>query len=255
MNPLLLWFYQTGSPANFERFAKRWSSWFIWPACALMAWGIYAALVEVPADYQQGNSYRILFIHVPSAWMSLFIYVAMAVNAFIALVWRIKLSELLAMSCAPIGAAFTAITLLTGAFWGKPTWGTWWSWDARMTSELVLLFLYLGVMGLYAAIEDRRAAARAACFLALIGLVNLPIVHYSVVWWNTLHQGATIRLIGKSSIDPAMVPPLIAMTIGTKLWFVGSLLTRTRAALIEQESGKDWVRRLLLPITSRGDTR
>ncbi len=249
MNPLLLWFHQTGSPAIFERFAKRWSPWFIWPACVLMAWGIYAALLEVPADYQQGNSYRILFIHVPSAWMSLFVYVAMAVNAFIALVWRIKLSELLAMSCAPIGAAFTAVTLLTGALWGKPTWGTWWSWDARMTSELVLLFLYLGVMGLHAAIEDRRAAARAACFLALIGLVNLPIVHYSVVWWNTLHQGATIRLIGKSSIDPAMVPPLIAMTIGTKLWFVGSLLTRTRAALIEQESGKDWVRRLLLPGT------
>ncbi len=245
MNRLLLWFHQTGSPPIFERFARRWAPWFLLPSIVLMAWGIYAALLVVPPDYQQGNSYRILFIHVPSAWMSLFAYVAMAVNAFIALVWRIKLSELLAMCCAPIGAAFTAITLITGALWGKPTWGTWWSWDARMTSELVLLFLYLGVIGLYAAIEDRRAAARAACFLALIGLVNLPIVHYSVTWWNTLHQGATIKLIGKSSIDPAMVPPLIAMTIGTKLWFVGSLLARTRAALLEQESGKDWVRRLL----------
>ncbi len=246
-NPLLLWFHQLGSPPIFERFATRWSPWFLIPAALLMGWGIYGALVVVPPDYQQGNSYRILFIHVPSAWMSLFIYVAMAVNAFIALVWRIKLSELLAMSCAPIGAAFTAVTLITGALWGKPTWGTWWSWDARMTSELVLLFLYLGVMGLYAAIEDRRAAARAASFLALIGLINLPIVHYSVVWWNTLHQGSTIRLFGKSTIDPAMVPPLIAMTIGTKLWFVGSLLVRTRAALIEQEAGKAWVQKLLAP--------
>jgi len=245
MNPLLLWFHQTGSPPNFERFARRWAPWCLWPACLLMAWGIYAALLVVPPDYQQGNSYRILFVHVPSAWMSLMIYVVMAINAFIGLVWRIKLSELLAMCCAPIGAAFTAVTLISGALWGKPTWGTWWSWDARMTSELVLLFLYFGVMGLYAAIEDRRAAARAASFLALIGLVNIPIVHFSVTWWNTLHQGATIRLIGKSTIDPAMIPPLIAMTIGTKLWFAGSLLRRTRAALIDQESGKDWVRTLL----------
>jgi len=169
----------------------------------------------------------------------------MAVNAFIALVWRIKLSEQLAMNCAPIGAAFTAITLLTGAIWGKPMWGTWWTWDARLTSELVLLFLYLGVMGLYAAIEDRRAAARAASFLALIGFVNVPIVHFSVDWWNTLHQGATIRLFGKSAMDPSMIAPLIALAFGTKLWFVASLLARTRIAVAEAERGKDWVRRAL----------
>lgn len=245
MNRLLLWFHQLGSPPVFYRFAERWTPWFMLPAVLLMAWGIYAALVVVPPDYQQSDSYRILFVHVPSAWMSLFIYLAMAVNAVIALVWRIKLSELLAMCCAPIGAAFTLVCLLTGSLWGKPMWGTWWTWDARLTSELVLLFLYLGVMGLYAAIEDRRAAARAACFLALIGVVNIPIVHFSVEWWNTLHQGATIRLLGKSTMDPAMLPPLIAMTIGTKLWFAGSLLARTRAALIEQESGKDWVRRIV----------
>lgn len=255
MNPLLLWFHKLGSPPVFHRFAQRWAPWFLVPAVALMAWGIYAALVEVPPDYQQGDSYRILFVHVPSAWMSLFIYVAMAVNAFIALVWRIKLSELLAMSCAPIGAAFTLVTLLTGSLWGKPMWGTWWTWDARLTSELVLLFLYLGVMGLYAAIEDRRAAARAASFLVLIGVVNLPIVHFSVEWWNTLHQGATIRLFGKSTIDPAMLPPLIAMALGTNLWFVGSLLARTRAALLEQESGKDWVRRLLAKSPADQDKR
>ena len=244
MNPVVRWFHQLGSPPYFHAFAGRWSPWLRGIAIVLMAWGVWSALFEVPPDYQQGDSYRILFIHVPSAWMSLFVYGVMAVNAFIAVVWRIKLAETLAMCCAPIGAAFTLVTLATGSLWGKPTWGTWWTWDARLTSELVLLFLYLGVMGLYAAIEDRRAAARAASFLALVGVVNIPIVHYSVTWWNTLHQGATIKLIGKSTLDASMVPPLVAMTIGTKLWFVASLLSRGRAAMLELESGKDWVRKL-----------
>jgi heme exporter protein C len=245
MNPILLWFHQLGSPPRFYQFASRWASWLIFASLPPLAVGLYQALWVVPPDYQQGDSYRILFVHVPAAWMSLFIYAAMAVNAFIALVWRIKLSELLAMCCAPIGAGFTALCLATGSLWGKPMWGTWWTWDARLTSELVLLFLYLGVMGLYAAIEDRRAAARAACFLALIGVVNLPIVHFSVVWWNTLHQGSTIRLFGASTMDPAMLPPLLLMALGTKLWFAGSLLRRTRAALVELESGKDWVRKMM----------
>ena len=244
MNPVLRWFHQLGSPPYFHAFAGRWSPWLFALALPLLGYGAWAGLFVVPADYQQGDSYRILFIHVPSAWMSLFIYGAMAVNAFIALVWRIKLSETLAMCCAPIGAAFTLVTLATGSLWGKPMWGTWWTWDARLTSELVLLFLYLGVMGLYAAIEDRRAAARAACFLALVGVVNVPIVHFSVTWWNTLHQGATIRLFAKSTIDPSMVAPLVAMTFGTKFWFAASLLKRTRVAMLELESGKDWVRQL-----------
>ena len=140
---------------------------------------------------------------------------------------------------------FTLLTLATGSIWGRWTWGTWWTWEARLTSELVLLFLYLGVMGLYAAIEDRRAAARAASFLALIGFVNVPIVHFSVDWWNTLHQGATIRLFGKSSMDPSMIAPLIALAFGTKLWFMASLLARTRVAIAEAERSKDWVRRAL----------
>ncbi len=244
MNPVLRWFHQLGSPPYFHAFAGRWAPWLYAIALLLIGYGVWGGLFKVPADYQQGDSYRILFVHVPSAWMSLFIYGVMALNAFIAIVWRIKLSETLAMCCAPIGAAFTALTLATGSLWGKPMWGTWWTWDARLTSELVLLFLYLGVIGLYAAIEDRRAAARAASFLALIGVVNLPIVHFSVEWWNTLHQGATIRLFAKSSIDPSMVAPLIAMAFGTKAWFTASLLTRARAAMLELESGKDWVRKL-----------
>jgi heme exporter protein C len=244
MNPVVRWFHQLGSPPYFHAFAGRWTPWLRGIAIVLMAWGVWSALFQVPPDYQQGDSYRILFIHVPSAWMSLFIYAVMAINAFIAIVWRIKLSENLAMCCAPIGAAFTVVTLATGSLWGKPTWGTWWTWDARLTSELVLLFLYLGVMGLYAAIEDRRAAARAASFLALVGVINIPIVHYSVLWWNTLHQGETIKLVGESKMDRSMIAPLIAMTFGTKFWFGASLLARTRAAMLELESGKDWVRKL-----------
>lgn len=245
MNPVYRWFHQLGSPPYFDSFARRWAPWCFALGAVFIAWGMWDGLFGVPPDYQQGNSFRILFIHVPAAWMSLFIYGVMSVNAFIALVWRIKLSELLAMNCAPIGAAFTLITLITGSLWGKPTWGTWWTWDARLTSELVLLFLYLGVMGLYGAIDDRRNAARAASFLALVGIVNVPIVHFSVNWWNTLHQGATIKLLGPSTLDASMIAPLVATALGTKLWFIGSLFARTRGALLELESGKEWVRRTL----------
>jgi heme exporter protein C len=145
------------------------------------------------------------------------------------------------MACAPIGAGFTLITLLTGAIWGKPMWGTWWDWDPRLTTELILLFLYLGVIGLYNAIDDRRAAARAAGLLAIVGVVLLPIIRYSVVWWNSLHQGQTIRLLGESTMDPSMVQPLIWMLVGTKLWFIGALLVRARADNLRRESGKAWV--------------
>jgi heme exporter protein C len=245
MNPVLRWFHQLGSPPTFDRFAARWAPWAYGLAVAVMAWGIWMALFQVPADYQQGDSFRILYIHVPSAWMSLFVFALMALYAAIALVWRIKLCEILAMACAPAGAAFTLITLATGSIWGKPMWGTWWDWDPRLTSELILLFLYLGVIGLYHAIDDRRAAARAAGLLAIVGVALLPVIRYSVVWWNSLHQGQTIRLFGESSMDPSMMPPLAAMLVGTKLWFVGSLLARARADNLRREAGRDWVRRLV----------
>src|SRR5574343_493467 len=209
-------------------------------AIVLMAIGIYGALLAVPADYKQGDSFRILYIHVPAAWMSLSIFVIMAIQSVIALVWRIKLCELLAMASAPVGALFTAVTLISGAVLGKPTWGTWWTWDPRLTSELVLLFLYLGVIGLYAAIEDRRAAARAADFIAIVGVVNVPIVHFAVTWWNTLHQGETIRLIGPSKMDSSMMWPLLVLLVATKLWYIGSLLVRTRVLNLQQESRKQW---------------
>jgi heme exporter protein C len=241
MNKLLLWFNQTGSPARFDVFARRWSTPSFVLAVILLAIGVYGALLSVPADYKQGDSFRILYIHVPAAWMSLMIFVIMAVQSAIALIWRIKICELIAMASAPIGAVFTAITLISGAVWGKPTWGTWWTWDPRLTSELVLLFLYLGVIGLYSAIDDRRAAGRAAAFLAIIGVVNVPIVHFAVTWWNTLHQGETIRLIGPSKMDGSMVWPLLVTTLATQLWYIGSVLVRARVLNLQQECRKQWV--------------
>ena len=240
MNKIILWFNQTGSPPRFDDFAKRWAGPSFLAALVLMAIGVYGALFAVPADYKQGDSFRILYIHVPAAWMSLSIFVIMAVQRVLALVWRLKLCGLLAPASAPIGALFTAVTLISGAVWGKPTWGTWWTWDPRLTSELVLLFLYLGVIGLYAAIEDRRAAARAAGFLAIVGVVNVPIVHFAVTWWNTLHQGETIRLIGPSKMDSSMMWPLLVLLVATKLWYIGSLLVRTRVLNLQQESRKQW---------------
>ncbi|HKZ12012.1 MAG TPA: heme ABC transporter permease [Rhodanobacteraceae bacterium] len=241
------WMHWLGSPPNFYRFAGTLRPWLMAVALISAVAGLYGGLVLAPPDYQQGDAYRIIFIHVPSAWMSLFIYATMAVAGLVALVWRVKLAEVIAMECAPIGAAFTLVTLVTGSLWGKPMWGTWWTWDARLTSELVLLFLYLGVIGLYNAFEDHRRGARAASLLALVGIVNLPIVHYSVQWWNTLHQGTTVNFLdpARSSIAPAMLWPLLVMALATHLYFFASLLGRARTGLLSLESGKQWVRALV----------
>ena len=244
MNPLVRWFHQLGSPPTFDRFAARWAPWCYGIGLAIMLLGLWAALFNVPADYQQGDSFRILYIHVPAAWMSMGVFAGMAIYSAIALIWRVKLAEILAMACAAPGAAFTLVTLVTGMIWGKPMWGTWWDWDPRLTTELILLFLYLGVMGLYAAIDDRRNAARAAGFLAIVGVALLPVIRYSVVWWNSLHQGQTIRVFGQSSMDASMLWPLLWLVVGTKLWFVGSLLSRARADNLRREAGKDWVAKL-----------
>jgi heme exporter protein C len=239
-----LWLHKLSSPPVFYGFAGKLRPWAIALALIFGAIGLYGGLVLAPPDYQQGDDYRIIFIHVPCAWMSLFIYAVMGISAFIALVWRIKLAEIVAMASAPIGAAFTFITLVTGSLWGERMWGTWWTWDARLTSELVLLFLYLGVIGLYHSFEDRRQGARTAAFLALIGIINVPIVHFSVNWWNTLHQGSTIRLLGPSTMAPSMIWPLLTMMAATKFYYAASLFGRTRADLLSLESGKDWVREI-----------
>jgi heme exporter protein C len=181
---IMRFLHKFSSPPYFYAISGRMLPWLSMLLLGLLAYGLYGGLVLAPADYQQGDSFRIIYVHVPAAWMSLFIYMVMAVSGAIALVWRIKLAEIVAISSAPIGAGFTFLALATGSLWGKPMWGAWWVWDARLTSELILLFLYLGVIGLYGAIEDKRAASRAVAILALVGVVNIPIIHYSVEWWK-----------------------------------------------------------------------
>ena len=212
----------------------------------LFAVGLYGALVSAPPDYQQGDSYRIIFVHVPAAWLSMSVYLVMAVASGIGLIWRIKLAEVIARTSAPIGASYTFLALATGSIWGKPMWGTWWVWDARLTSELILLFLYLGFIALQSAIQDRRSAARAGAVLALVGVVNLPIIHYSVEWWNTLHQGPSITKLVAPSIHISMLVPLLVMTLAFKLHFVTALLAGSRSEILEREQGTRWVATLTL---------
>ncbi|MBU2570694.1 MAG: heme ABC transporter permease [Gammaproteobacteria bacterium] len=233
------------SPPHFYAFTGRLLPWLTAIFIILTAVGLYGGLFLAPADYQQGDSYRIIYIHVPSAWMSLFIYVVMAVAGAIGLVWRIKLAEIVMISSASVGAGFTFIALLTGSLWGKPMWGTWWVWDARLTSELILLFLYLGVIALYGAIDDKRTASRAVAILAIVGVVNIPIIHYSVEWWNTLHQGPTVSKIDKPSIHVSMLIPLLTMAVAFKFYYLVAMLQRARTELIQRERNSQWVKGLI----------
>lgn len=238
-------FHRMASPPHFYAFTGRLLPWLTAIFIILTAAGLYGGLFLAPADYQQGDSYRIIYIHVPSAWMSLFIYVVMAVAGAIGLVWRIKLAEIVMISSASVGAGFTFIALLTGSLWGKPMWGTWWVWDARLTSELILLFLYLGVIALYGAIDDKRTASRAVAILAIVGVVNIPIIHYSVEWWNTLHQGPTVSKIDKPSIHVSMLIPLLTMAVAFKFYYLVAMLQRARTELIQRERNSQWVKGLL----------
>ena len=242
--------HRFASPPHFYRLSGLISPWLGWICLGLMAGGLYGGLVAAPPDYQQGESYRIIFVHVPSAWMSLFIYVVMASASAIALVWRIKLAEVVAIESAPIGASFTFLALVTGSLWGKPMWGAYWVWDARLTSELILLFLYFGVIGLHAAIEDRRTASRASGLFTIVGVVNIPIIHYSVEWWNTLHQGPTVTKLDAPSIHVSMLVPLLLMAVSFKLFYATVLLTRARSGVLERERNAGWVRELIARLES-----
>lgn len=233
--------FRYAAPKNFYALAGRLIPWLGLATLACLGVGLYWGLFVAPADYQQGQSYRIMFIHVPAAWMSMFTYAVMAGAAGIGLVWNIKLAEMLAKVSAPLGASFTAIALVTGSLWGKPMWGTYWVWDARLTSELLLLFLYLGYMALQASIEEPRRAARASAILALVGVVNLPIIHYSVQWWNTLHQPASVSKIGVPSIHPSMLWPLLIMALAFQLYYFTVALMRMRNEILEREKHTAWV--------------
>lgn len=240
------WLHKLGSPPRFYGWTGRLIPWLGGIAVLTMIAGLYGGLWLAPADYQQGDSFRIIYIHVPAAWMSLFVYMVMAGNAFVALVWRIKVSELMASASAPLGASFTFLALITGSLWGKPMWGAWWVWDARLTSELILLFLYLGYMALESAFEDKRTGARAAGVLALVGVVNIPIIHYSVVWWNTLHQGATVSKLGAPSIHVSMLIPLLLMAVAFTAYYGAAMLLRTRNELLQRERNSRWVQEMIV---------
>ncbi len=226
--------YRLASPNYFYELSGQALPWLAGMTVLLFGAGLSWSLAFSPADYQQGNSFRIIYVHVPAAAFSMGVYVAMAIAGAIGLIWRIKVAAMVARSCAPIGAAFAFLALVTGSLWGKPMWGAWWVWDARLTSELILLFLYLGYIGLQEAIDDWDTAARAGAVLALVGVVNIPIIHYSVEWWYTLHQGATLFKLGKPSIAPAMLWPLLVMMAAYGLLAVTVVVMGTRNEVLQR---------------------
>jgi heme exporter protein C len=236
------WFYRLASPPYVYRVAAAFAPWLLGIAGALIAYGLVDGLAFAPRDYQQGDAFRIIYVHVPASSLSVMAYTLMAVAAAIGLIWRIKVAFAVAAAVAPIGASFTLLTLVTGSLWGKPMWGTYWAWDPRLTSELILLFLYFGVISLRAAFEDPNRGDRAAALLAIVGVVNVPIIHFSVVWWNSLHQGATILKLGKPQIDATMALPLYAMLLGFLLFFGGVLCLRLRGEVLNRERQASWVR-------------
>ncbi len=235
----LNWF-KFSSPATFYPLAGRMIPWFAWAAAALAVVGLWIGFGIAPTDFQQGEVYRIIFIHVPAAWMSMFLYLVMAFWGALALGFNTRLSAMMAQAIAPTGALMTFIALWTGAFWGRPTWGTYWAWDARMTSELILLFLYLGVMALRNAIEDPRRADRACAVLSLVGAVNVPIIYFSVKWWNTLHQGASVKLTG-ASMQTTMLAGMLVMSLAAWFYAIAVVLQRVRTVMVERERGAAWV--------------
>jgi heme exporter protein C len=237
-----LWKY--AAPQAFYPLAGRLTPWFLALAAALAATGLYIGLLVAPTDFQQGESYRIIFVHVPAAWMSMFIYVVMASWCAVGLTLGTRLSFMMALALAPTGAMFTFVALWSGALWGKPTWGTWWVWDARLTSELILLFLYIGFIALHAAIDDVRRADRAAALLALVGVVNVPIIYFSVKWWNTLHQGASVSLARAPSMAAVMLVGMLIMALAAWMYAIAASLYRVRSIILEREAHADWVRQL-----------
>jgi heme exporter protein C len=238
-------FHQLASPPHFYRLAAVFSPWLAAPGIALIAYGVYAGLFLAPMDYQQKDAFRIIYVHVPAAYLSIMAYMIMAVSGGIGLIWRIKLSHAVAAAAAPIGAAFTFLALATGSIWGRPMWGTWWEWgDPRLTSELILLFLYFGYMALRSAIDDTAKADKASAVLALVGVVNVVIVHFSVEWWSSLHQGQTV--FKKGTMDADMRIPLFAMLLGFTLLFGSLLLRRVRTEVLFRERRTRWVREMIL---------
>jgi heme exporter protein C len=223
--------HRFANPNRFLRIAARVLPWSAAATVLLIGAGLYLALLGSPPDYQQGEAVRIMYVHVPAAWMALFVYTVIAAASAVALIWRHPLADIVAQAASPVGASFTFLALATGSLWGKPMWGAWWVWDARLTSVLVLFFLYLGHIALSRAFDEPTRGGRAAAVLALVGFVNIPIIHFSVVWWNTLHQPASVFRIGGPTIDPALLWPLLVMALGFTFYFLTVLLLRVRSEI------------------------
>ena len=232
--------YRFSSPATFYALAGRMAPWFAGAAAVLTVLGLWIGLGVAPTDFQQGEAYRIIFIHVPAAWMSMFVYLVMAFWSIVALSFNTRLSAMMAQALAPTGAWMTFIALWTGALWGRPTWGTYWAWDARMTSELILLFLYFGIIALRNAIDDPRRADRACGVLTIVGAVNIPIIYFSVVWWNTLHQGASVSPTG-ATMAATMLAGMLVMAFAGWFYAIAVALWRVRAIILERERGSAWI--------------
>jgi heme exporter protein C len=219
--------------------------WLVLAFIITFTYGLIAGLFLAPADYQQGEGFRIIYVHVPSAFTAMAIYSMMAVAAFITLVWRVKIAAMSLACSAPIGAWFTLLALVTGSIWGKPMWGTWWIWDARLTSVLILFFLYIGLIALKSSISNQTYRERAMAVMTLVGVMNLPIIHYSVIWWNTLHQGPTLSQFAKPTIAPAMLYPLLAMIVSFWLFYTVILLIRLRSQILLREIKSNWVKEVV----------
>ncbi len=235
--------FKYSSPSSFYGVAGKMIPWLAWSAAILFVAGLYIGFFVAPSDTQQSEAYRIMFIHVPTSILSMFIYLVMAGYAAIGLIVNTRLSSMMASALAPTGALLTFISLWTGAFWGKPMWGTWWVWDARLTSELILMFLYFGFIALHSSIDDPRRADRASALLAIIGSVNVPIIYFSVQWWNTLHQGATVKLTG-TSMHIAMQQGMYTMILAVWLYAITVSLMRVRNIILERECKAQWVSEL-----------
>ena len=236
------WF-KYASPQTFFPLAGKMIPWFASIGVILTIVGMYIGFFVAPTDFQQGDAYRIIFLHVPAAWLSMFIYVVMAFWAGVGLAFNTRLSSMMASALAPTGALFTFLALWTGALWGRPTWGAWWVWDARLTSELILLFLYIGFMALQAAIDDPRRADKAGAVLALVGVVNVPIIYFSVQWWNTLHQGSSINMRSAPSMATIMLVGMLIMALALWAYTIAIVLYRVRCIMLERERHADWVKK------------
>lgn len=236
--------FKFSSPATFYPLAGKLIPVFYGLAALLALWGLYLSFFVAPTDATQGEAYRIIFIHVPAAWMSMFIYLIMAGWAALGLILNTRLSSMMAQALAPTGAMFTLVALVTGAFWGKPAWGTWWEWDARMTTELILLFLYIAYMSLTASIDEVRRADKAGAIMALVGVVNVPIIYFSVKWWNTLHQGASVSLTRAPSMAKIMLLAMLVMALAAWMYSIAIALSRVRVIILEREKSSAWVQAL-----------